>query len=144
MTTPTAYQLDTRGAVWVDASSKFTLDTNPDLLPDVLAINNSLYNLFSCQIGARARIFQPEYGASLLTYLQEPIDQNTADKIQVGFIQAIARWEPRIQLDMSNTWVKPDMSLPGYQIRIAYNLNLNLDTQSGPLVAAFSVTANQS
>ncbi len=32
----------------------------------------------------------------------------------------------------------------GYQIRIAYNLNLNLDTQSGPLVAAFSVTANQS
>ncbi|QBQ74644.1 baseplate assembly protein [Burkholderia phage BcepSauron] len=136
MSTPTAYQLSTVDAVWVDASSKFTMDGNPDLLPDVLAVNNSLYNLFSCQIGARARIFQPEYGAALLTFLQEPLDQGTADKIQVAFIQAIARWEPRIKLDFSNTWVRPDYTLPGYQIRIAYALNLNLSTQG---VAGFTI-----
>lgn len=121
----TAYQLSLDGATWIDVNSRFTLDANPDRLPDVLAIANSLYNLLNCPIGARSRIFQPEYGTMLYQFLQEPLDNSTAKKIRIAFLQAIARWEPRITVDFSNSYVLPDMSLPGYNVRIAYSLNLN-------------------
>lgn len=126
MTQPTGYQLDVgSGATWVDVNSQFTIDSNPDRLPDVLAIANSIYNLLNSAIGSRSRIFQPEYGASLYQFLQEPLDQSTATKIRIGFIQALARWEPRITLDMANTYVNPNYQLYGYDVRIAYSLNLN-------------------
>lgn len=126
MTQPTGYQLDVGvGATWIDVNSQFTIDSNPDRLPDVLAVSNSIYNLLNSPLGSRGRIFQPEYGASLYQFLQEPLDQTTANKIRIGFIQALARWEPRITLDMANSYVNPNFNLYGYDVRIAYSLNLN-------------------
>lgn len=138
----TNFQISLAGATWIDASSLFTVNTNPDLLPDVLAVGNSLYNILNCAIGARGRIFQPEYGSLLVQFLQEPLDQSTANKINISLLQALARWEPRITIDMSNSGVQPDFTLPGYQIRIAYSLNLNLNTNTTTTVS-FSVPTNQ-
>lgn len=132
----TAYQLSLDGATWIDVNSRFTIDANPDRLPDVLAVSNSLYNLLNCPIGARSRIFQPEYGTMLYQFLQEPLDQSTAKKIRIAFLQAIARWEPRITVDFSNSFVLADTSLPGYSVRIAYALNLNQKTSA----IAFNLT----
>lgn len=125
MTTVTSYQLDISGATWVDVNSQFTVNANPDRLPDVLAVSNSIYNLLNSPLGSRSRIFQPEYGASLYQFLQEPLDQSTANKIRIGFIQALARWEPRITLDMANSYVNANFSTYGYDVGIAYSLNLN-------------------
>lgn len=132
----TSFQLLLENATWIDANSLFTINGNPDRLPDVLAVQNSLYNLFNCPIGARARTFQPEYGSLWYQFIQEPIDQSTGNKMQVAMIQAIARWEPRITVDMSNSFITPDLTLPGYQVRIAYALNLT----SKPSAVSFTVT----
>jgi phage baseplate assembly protein W len=126
MTQPTGYQLDVgAGATWIDVNSQFTMDSRPDRLPDVLAVSNSIYNLLNSPLGSRSRIFQPEYGASLYQFIQEPLDQSTANKIRIGFIQALARWEPRITLDMANSYVNANSDVYGYDVRIAYSLNLN-------------------
>jgi phage baseplate assembly protein W len=135
----TSYQISLTGATWIDANSLFTINSSPDLLPDVLAVQNSLYNLLNCTIGARSRIFQPQYGSMWTQFLQEPLDQSTANKMQVAMIQAIGRWEPRITIDYSNSFVTPDNSLPGYQVRIAFSINLNLNTNASPQAVSFSV-----
>jgi len=135
MAQTTQYQLSLNGATWIDVNSQFTVNAMPDRLPNVLAVSNSIYNLLNSPLGSRSRIFQPEYGASLYQFIQEPLDQSTANKIRVGFIQALARWEPRITLDMSNCYVNANYTTIGYDVGIAYTLNLNLQ----PASMAFSI-----
>jgi|SRR5882672_9720699 len=117
--TPTQYQLSLSGATWIDSNSQYTVDNLPDRLPDDLAIKNSLFNLFNNPVGARGKIFQPEYGSEWHFLLQEPIDQITSGKMFIAIVQALARWEPRIVLNYSQTYVTPDTSLPGYRVQIS-------------------------
>lgn len=126
----TDWQLNLTGATWIDANSQFAQGPLPDRLPDAQAISNSLYNLLNCAIGARGRIFQPEYGSLWYQFLQEPIDQVTSNKMNIATIQAIQRWEPRITVDNSNSWVQPDYSLPGYNVQIAFSVNLTSSKSS--------------
>ena len=109
-------------SVWLDLNTKADFDGNPDLLPDVMAISNSLWNLFRCPIGSRGPIFQPEYGTYILQLVHEPLDEITANKIRIFVIQAIQRWEPRIHIDMSRTTVVPDSKIPAFRARIYYTL----------------------
>lgn len=113
-------------ATWIDVNTFVTKSTLPDRVSDVTSIYaSSLVNLFNCPIGSRGPIFEPEYGSIFYELLQEPIDQATAQAIRIGMIQAIGRWEPRITLDLSDTWVIPDYNIPGYKVRIAYTINLS-------------------
>lgn len=130
MPTATNFQLSLNGATWVDVNSKFTQNNQPDRIPDGPAIINSLYNLFNCPIGSRGRIFQPTYGSDWVRFLQEPIDTVTSNKMQISTIQAIQQWEPRITVDNSNSYVNPNYSLPGYDVRIAFTINLTSQKQS--------------
>jgi phage baseplate assembly protein W len=133
----TQWQTSLQGATWVDTQSLFTMNTLPDLLPDALSIQyGSMYNLFNCEIGERSRTFQPQYGMMWRTFLQEPIDNITATKMQIGMLQALARWEPRITVDVANSYVTPDLSLPGYQVQVAFMLNLTSQRQA----VSFAVT----
>lgn len=109
-------------SVWLDLNSRLGLSAKPDLLPDISAINNSLFNLFSCPIGARGPIFEPEYGTVLHRLLHDPLDGYTANKIRANLIQAIQRWEPRIELDIANTVILPDFDIPGYRVKTAYTI----------------------
>lgn len=131
----TNYQISLDGATWIDVNSLFTLSAAPDRVPNALAVQNSIYNICNCAIGARSRTFQPLYGSLWYQFLQEPLDQSTANKMNVAMIQALQRWEPRITLDHSNSYVSPDLTLPGYQVRIAFTINLNLQ----PSAVSFSV-----
>lgn len=116
----TSYQLSLDGATWIDVNTNVTQNNLPDRIPDELSIKAaSLFNLFNCPIGARGKIFQPEYGSEWYYYLQEPIDDKTAALMRISMIQAIARWEPRIILDYSNTSIEVDYRLPGYLVKIA-------------------------
>lgn len=131
----TNYQISLDNATWVDVNSLVTLNAQPDRLPNIAAVANSIYNICNCPIGGRSRIMQPLYGSLWYQFLQEPLDQSTANKMNVAMIQALQRWEPRITLDNSNSYVSPDTTLPGYQVRIAFTINLNLQ----PSAVSFSV-----
>lgn len=112
----------TVNVVWLDVNTLIGTGLKPDLLPDVQAINNSLYNLFRCPIGARGPIFQPEYGSNIFKLLHDPLDYITANKVKMFTIQAIQRWEPRIHLDMMNTRVDPDYNSNAYHVSIVYSI----------------------
>lgn len=112
----------TVNVVWLDVNSRLGRDSKPDLLPNIAAINNSIYNLFACPIGARGPIFQPEYGTALLNLLHEPLDILTANKVRAYTIQALQRWEPRIEIDLAKSYVRPVIELPGYEVRVAYTI----------------------
>jgi phage baseplate assembly protein W len=49
--------------------------------------------------------------------------------MRIAMIQALARWEPRITIDFTNSYITPDTSLPGYRVRIAFTINLNSSKQ---------------
>src|SRR5271168_487865 len=125
------WQLQLASASWIDVNTLFTQNNLPDRLPDALAIQyGSLVNLFNCSIGQRSRIFQPTYGMYWIEALQEPIDQITANKMQMGMLQALAKWEPRIQVNMGSSYVTPDLTLPGYQVGIYFTMPLTSQRQA--------------
>lgn len=125
----TDFQTSLTGATWIDLNTNYGLNNLPDRLPDGQALQNDMFNLLNCWIGGRARTFQPEYGSQWYQFIHEPIDQSTANKMRVAMIQALARWEPRITVDFTNSYITPDTSLPGYQVRIAFSINLNSSKQ---------------
>jgi phage baseplate assembly protein W len=124
------FQIQLQNATWIDINTMFTQNNLPDRLPDALAIQyGSLFNLFNCAIGQRSRIFQPTYGMLWIEFLQEPLDQITANKMQMGMLQALAKWEPRINVNLGSSYVTPDFSLPGYQVGISYTMGLTTQRQ---------------
>lgn len=120
---PTNYQLSLTDAIWVDVNSQFSLNNLPDRVPDSTAIiASSLYNLFNCIPGERSRTFQPEYGSRWRQFIHEPITDQTAAKMEIFMVDSIRQWEPRITLDLSNTYIEPDTNIPGYRVRIAFSM----------------------
>ena len=116
-------------ATWIDVNTNVTRNTLPDRVPDAIAIMDcSLYNLLNCHVGGRARTFEPLYGSYLYHFLQEVLSETTALSIRMSLLASIARWEPRIELDHSNTWVRPNYDLPGYVLRITGRLVSGEDT----------------
>lgn len=122
--------------VWLDVNTQVGLNGKPELLPDVHAIQNALRNLFRCPIGARGRIFRPDYGNHFWRLLQEPKDEITAAKVRASLIQTIQRWEPRILLNQRQTQVIPSTQLNGFIVRVVYIYLLTNDAR----VATFLVT----
>lgn len=115
----TKYQLRLNNTTWIDVNSRFSQPSQPERLSDAQAVlKASLFNLLNCPIGARGRIFQPEYGTKLLWYLQQPLDDATAEDIQMHLYNVFRRWEPRIEVGLGGIQVIPNFQLPGYLIRV--------------------------
>lgn len=105
-------------ALFLDVNTLVNENALPELVPDILAINNSIYNILSTPIGSRT--FQPEYGSRLEEFIHEPIDGITAFEIGISLIQSIQRWEPRITIDRQRTNVEPTSY--GFNVTIAYSI----------------------
>jgi phage baseplate assembly protein W len=109
--------------IYVDVNSQLGQNVKSDLLPDLDAINNSLYNLLMCPIGSRP--WQPYYGSRLWEFIHEPCDDVTAFQIEISLIQSIERWETRILLDRIQTFVQPLTRGDGYAVQIVYSVKVS-------------------
>jgi phage baseplate assembly protein W len=109
-------------ATYLDINTLFTINKQPELVPDISAINNSISNILTTQIGSRC--FQPTYGSDLLKFLFEPIDELTAQSISFHIANSIGNWEPRIDLDYGRTTVTPNLELPGFDVNLVYRIKL--------------------
>lgn len=106
--------------VWIDVNTNFGVDVDPELVIDVEAINNSLFNILMCSIGTRP--FEREYGSDLIKALFEPADSNTAQFLELTLFQSIRRWEPRIQLDRGRCVIKESSDGQGFDVTLAYTI----------------------
>lgn len=110
--------VDYNEITWVDVNSNFGEDADPELVMDISAINNSLFNLLSCEIGSRP--FLRDYGCQLMSALFEPADGQTQRFIDILLFQAINRWEPRIKLDRARSRVVLSRDGAGFDISLVY------------------------
>lgn len=131
-----------QNAIWIDANTEFTVNNLPDRLPDNKAIlYSSLFNLFNCPVGGRSRTFEPLYGSAWYRYLQEPVCEATATNMRMSMIQAIAKWEPRIKLNLAKTYISPDLNIPGYKVRISFTMLQSSDTSLQSIQFHFKVVS---
>jgi phage baseplate assembly protein W len=127
------------GVVWLDVNTQIGINGRPDLLPNIHAVGNSLYNLLRCPIGARGAIHQPEYGTLLYQFLHDPCDYITGDKIKICFIQAIQRWESRIKVNIGLSSVDPDFRNNQFIARISYDI---INPQQSGILSTFLLRRN--
>lgn len=75
------------------------------IIEDAADIMQAIYTLFSTKKGTR--VFRPNYGANLSRYLFEPCDEITARSMMYDIVNALKE-EPRVVLNMSESYVTPD------------------------------------
>lgn len=75
------------------------------LLVNIGAIYQAVYSLFGTKKGSR--LFRPTWGGKLDKYLFEPCDEQTARSMLYDILETLEE-EPRVQLDMTQTFVRPD------------------------------------
>ncbi len=117
---------------YIDLNFNVGINVFSELLYDVDAIRNSLYNLFTTPIGSRA--FVPEYGSRFLSLLQAPEDSATINILRMSIYQEVATWEPRVSLNMNGILVQPIFG--GFQMYLNYTIK-----QSG-LASNFQLAAS--
>ena len=120
-------------AVFVDVNTNYDRGS-PELVINMKAINNSIFNILSTPIGTR--VFRPTFGTSLHKYVNDPMDTQTALLIKASVAAALDKWEPRIKIDYHNTDVIPIPS-GGFRIVVAYyivglSVNTNVSISFNP------------
>jgi len=90
-------------------------------LIDIKSIRQSINNLLETRKGTR--LFLSEYGTDIESYLFDPMDFSVAFQIYVEITNAIARWEPRVTLDHSQTKVVTDPDKHIYWLTLSYKVN---------------------
>lgn len=123
--TYTEYSVSLAGASFIDSNTQFTNNPFPDRLADLQSVLKSgLWNLFNCPIGARGRIFEPEYGSLWYHFIHEWTDETTSAQMRIAMVQAIQRWEPRVTVIMAETFIKRRLDLPGFEVQISLRDNI--------------------
>lgn len=92
----------------------------PPLIVNKDAIFYSLHNLLTTNIGERLNLVT--YGVNVPDQLFEQIDNETADKIRLAFINAVNQWEPRVRIDLFQSTVKPNEDENSYDVKLVFNL----------------------
>ncbi len=90
-----------------------TLKTNYHY--DLDSIKQSIYNILTTRKGTR--LFLADFGSNLEGYLFEPMDAVVEYMIYTEVIDAISRWEPRVLIDQSTSYVEQD---PDYHVYTVY------------------------
>lgn len=86
------------------------------------AINQSLFNIFNIFNGEAAPIFQPDLGSSVPSLIHEPMDEITALRIESAVFQSVAKWEPRIKVDVGQSSILADDSSQSYRVTLVYQI----------------------
>ena len=105
-------------AIFLDLSPTIGLTVEPDLLENIKAIRSSFWNILTTPIGTRYRL--EAFGSVLMWILNDPGDATTALQIRAATIQALSRWETRVNISDLNITVTPSgvdtyiLSVPYY------------------------------
>lgn len=86
------------------------------------AVRQGIFNILTTVPGEAGPIFEPEFGSLIYNLLAEPLDDRTSYALRGATIQALQRWEPRIELDLSKTSITPVETIQGYEVNIYYRL----------------------
>lgn len=124
--------------VYSDLNRKFKSDGKDIINYDVYAINQSIGNILTYSPGDKW--MSTDFGSYLSNYLMDPISDETADNLLTAVLYAINRWEPRVQVNLTESSVTPNYDNNMYQVLIVYNV---ISTkQSGEFRSALKLVTN--
>lgn len=93
---------------------------NEPKLYGIESIYQSIYNILSTNKGER--IFLPEFGSDLEDYLFELVTDITAFNILNRVVEAIERWEPRVNLLYNQCSVTPIYEENKYDVILVFEV----------------------
>lgn len=94
--------------------------TSKTLAEDIDTVYQSIANILNTPI--TERFFNPEFGSRLEAVLFEPMDSITEAKIFRLVIEAIERWEPRVDLDYGKSKVVADYDNLQYDVNLVFTI----------------------
>jgi phage baseplate assembly protein W len=102
-------------------------------------MNQDIDNILECPV--RSFMFNRGFGCRIKSILFDPMNDLTANRLKILFIEAIQAWEPRIRLDFQNSIVVsyPDLHL--YVAALVYRILSN--NQIGTYVRALPTQVGQ-
>ena len=104
-----------------DLSISFTRNkiTN-DLLvkKEDAAVKQAVVNILMTNKGER--LFDPEYGSNVPTYLFDQLDYGTAANISDAIRECLSKYEPRIGI--ISLGVEPDFDQNGFEVQLAFKV----------------------
>jgi phage baseplate assembly protein W len=113
-----------RGLAWpmqVDHSGSIRLSRGPD------EIGSSLRMVLITAPGER--LMRPEFGCRIHELVFEPVNANTLGRMTLAVREALARWEPRIEVEAVT--VDPDLVVSGLvHISIDYRIRATNDRRN--------------
>ncbi len=116
--------IHSRIVIYNDINLNFTIDNDPFIVNNVLAINKKIINLLQTTIGSRP--WEPTFGSRVPDLLFDPVDDITAWELETAIFDAIQTWlGTEIQLDLTNTLIIPDKDNGEFLARIAYIIKKN-------------------
>ena len=107
-----------RNAIWLDLNTLVGITSGQILVSNLTDINNSVLNIVNTPVGTRYR--QPAYGSSLNWLLMGPVSPDTAFNIEASLVQAIERWEPRVQIIRDQPKANVNSDNTGYNFVVTY------------------------
>ena len=85
---------------------------------DASAIKQAIVNLLLTNKGEK--LFNPNYGSDIRSYLFEPLDYGTATQIIGNIKHVITKWEPRIEI--LNLKASPNYDDNGFDVEMVYQV----------------------
>lgn len=103
---------------WYDIDINFTKKPSGDLAnqTNIPAIENSIGNIFKTRISSRRQLYP--FASPTWFILFEQMDEITAQRLGTELLDAIARWEDRIEAKNINVWPDEDNNL--YIVTLTY------------------------
>lgn len=104
--------------VWRDVNFLYGMDTDPELVTDITAINKAMYFMLRTIVGTEP--MRRNFGSYLSYYLQQPVNEEFAGEVRASLISSLERWETRVSVNHNQTSVVPSADGLGYDITISY------------------------
>lgn len=95
-------------------------DLRPVLVEEEQAIEQSIENILETPIGSR--FFQPEFGSNILNMIYEPLTEDNALVLFFMIVEAIRKWEPRVEVDPVQSRVTINRDDYEYVVAIVYRI----------------------
>ena len=110
-----------------DLSKYHAQKPDGSLVYDEEDIAQAIGSLLDTRIGQR--LFRPEYGCGIHSLVFEPMNAATEFKLMNEVYDAVSKWEPRVILDSSRSFVVANTTEQAYDVTLVYKI-LGLDYTS--------------
>ena len=106
-----------------DLNRRFQQTSNQIVITGVDALNQDIDNILECPV--KSFMFNRGFGSKIKSILFDPMNDFTANRLKILFIEAIERWEPRVVLNFQASVVVPYYDIHVYVTYLVYTIRSN-------------------